>query len=143
MNVSQLSIFLENKPGHLENILQVLSENKINIRTLTIAELSDFGIVRMIVNDPAKAKEVLKNKAVTCSLTEVLAVEIPDIPGSLLKVVDIIRKNGINIEYMYAFPENRQGCAVMIFRFEDIEKAKQVLLGGEFRILANKDIIGA
>ncbi len=142
MNVSQLSIFLENKPGHLEHILQILSENTINIRTLTIAELSDFGIVRMIVNKPAEAKDALKKNMVTCSLTEVLAIAIPDSPGSLLTVVDHIRKNQINIEYMYAFPEKRGGSAVMIFRFEDIEKAKALLLEKGFTILANKDVTG-
>jgi len=142
MNVSQLSIFLENKPGHLEHILGILSRENINIRTLTIAEVSDFGIVRLIVNKPVEAKEALKKNMVTCTLTEVLAIAIPDTPGSLLKAVDHFRENKLNIEYMYAYPERRDGGAVMIFRFEDIERAKKALLGAGFRILSNKDIIG-
>lgn len=142
MNVSQLSIFLENKPGHLEHILEILAGSDINIRTLTIAEVSDFGIVRMIVNRPEEAKASLKKNTVTCSLTEVLAIAIPDKPGSLLKAVNHFRENELNIEYMYAFPEKHEGSAVMIFRFEDIEKAKNALSGSGYKILANKDITG-
>jgi hypothetical protein len=142
MNVTQLSVFLENKPGHLENILKILADNKINIRTLTIAEVSDFGIARMIVNKPFEAKESLKNAQVTCSLTDVLAIEIPDKPGSLLDAVDHYRKNNLNIEYMYAFPERREGNAVMIFRFEDIERAKRVIADSGYKVLSNKDITG-
>lgn len=143
MNVKQLSIFLENKPGHLENALKVLADRNINIVTLTIAEASDFGIVRMIVNKPDEAAKALKESHFTCSLTDVLAIEIEDKPGSLLKALHVFSKHNLNIEYMYAFTEKRGDKAVMIFRFDDIEKAKMSLIEEGYSIVKNIDIIGA
>jgi hypothetical protein len=141
MNVTQVSIFLENKPGHLQNALKVLADNNINILTLTIAEASDFGIVRMIVNNPDEAARVLRESNFTCSTTEVLALEIEDKPGSLFRALEIFRKRDLNIEYMYAFTEKRGDRAVMIFRFDDIEAAKEGLLEEGYNILKKIDII--
>lgn len=143
MNVKQLSLFLENKPGHLENALKVLSDRNINIITLTIAEASDFGIVRMIVNKPDEASKALRDNHFTCSLTDVLAIELDDTPGSLLKALHVFSKHKLNIEYMYAFTEKRGDKAVMIFRFDDIENAKKSLLEEGYSIVKNIDIIGA
>lgn len=142
MNVTQLSIFLENKPGHLQNALTVLSDKKINILTLTIAEAADFGIVRMIVTDPATAAAALREHHFTCSTTDVLAIEIEDVPGALLRALESFRKQNLNIEYMYAFTEKRGGKAVMIFRFDDIELAKKALQAEGYNILKKIDIIG-
>ncbi|MBN2160955.1 MAG: ACT domain-containing protein [Spirochaetes bacterium] len=143
MNVTQLSVFMENKPGHLQGVLKTLADANINIVTLTIAETSDFGILRMIVNDPDKAKKVLQENRITCSVTDVLAVELDDKPGSLFKAIDTFTKNRLNIEYMYAFTEKRGDKAVMIFRFDNIEAAKKALAQEGISIVKKIDIIGA
>ncbi len=142
MNVTQLSVFMENKPGHLQGVLKKLADANINIITLTIAETSDFGILRMIVNDADKAKKALNESHFTCSTTEVLAVEIDDTPGSLLRAIEAFSKKGLNIEYMYAFTEKRGDRAVMIFRFDDIEAAKKALMQEGYQIVKKIDIIG-
>ena len=142
MNVTQLSAFVSNKPGHLQRVLKVLADRGINIITLTIAETSDFGILRMIVNDPDKGYEALKEQNITCSTTDVLALEIDDTPGSLFKALDAFAAMDLNIEYMYAFTQKRNDKAVMIFRFEDIEKAKDALEGKGYNIVRKIDIIG-
>ncbi len=142
MNVTQLSAFVANKPGHLQKVLKVLADENINIITLTIAETSDFGILRMIVNDPDKGYQVLKEHNITSSVTDVLALEIDDTPGSLYKALDVFAAMNLNIEYMYAFTEKREGKAVMIFRFEDIEAAKSALKDKGYNIVRKIDIIG-
>jgi len=142
MNVTQVSLFLENKPGHLQSALKVLADEKINILTLTIAEVSDFGIVRMIVNNPDKAVLSLKENKFTCSTTDVLAIELTDEAGSLLAALDTFSKRQLNIEYMYAFTEKRGDKAVMIFRFDDIEAAKKALQEEGYNIVKKIDIVG-
>ncbi|MBN1533790.1 MAG: ACT domain-containing protein [Spirochaetes bacterium] len=142
MNVTQLSVFMENKPGHLQGVLKILAEAGINIITLTIAETSDFGILRMVVNKPDGGYEALKEKGYTASLTDVLAIEIDDTPGSLLKAIDTFSRRKLNIEYMYAFTEKRGDRAVMLFRFEDIELAKKALNEEGYSIVKKIDIIG-
>jgi hypothetical protein len=142
MNVTQLSLFLENKPGHLQSALKVLAEEGINIMTLTIAEVADFGIVRMIVNKPQKALEALRQYKFVCSPTDVLAIELDDKPGSLLKALETFARRNLNIEYMYAFTEKRGDRAVMIFKFADIEEAKKALLEEGFNVVKKIDLIG-
>jgi hypothetical protein len=142
MNVTQLSVFMENKPGHLQHVLKILADANINIITLTIAESSDFGILRMIVNDPPRAKKILHDASITCSTTDVLAIEIDDKPGALLRAIDTFARRILNIEYMYAFTEKRGDKAVMIFRFDDIESAKKALSEEGYGIVKNIDIIG-
>lgn len=142
MNVTQLSVFMENKPGHLQNVLKILADADINIATLTIAETADFGILRMIVNDAEKAKKVLHDSQITSSTTDVLAVELEDKPGSLFKAINAFAKNKLNIEYMYAFTEKRGDKAVMIFRFDDIEAAKKALAQEGYQIVKKIEIIG-
>ena len=142
MNVTQLSAFVSNKPGHLQRVLKVLADENINIITLIIAETSDFGILRMIVNDPEKGLRALKEQSITCSVTDVLALEIDDKPGSLCNALDVFAQKELNIEYMYAFTEKRHGKAVMIFRFEDIEAAKKALTDSGYNIIRSIDLIG-
>jgi len=142
MNVTQLSLFLENKPGHLQSALKVLAEEGINIMTLTIAEVADFGIVRMIVNKPQKALEALRQYKFVCSPTDVLVIELDDKPGSLLKALETFARRNLNIEYMYAFTEKRGDRAVMIFKFADIESAKKALLEEGFNVVKKIDLIG-
>lgn len=142
MKITQLSVFLENKPGRLQHVLKVLSDKGINIQTITIAELNDFGILRMIVNRPDEAIDALKQDHVTCSKTEVIAVAIDDKPGSLLKLIESFSSNSINIEYMYAFTGRHEERPIMIFRFEDNELAKKALTDGGYTIMKKVDIHG-
>ena len=143
MNITQLSVFLENKPGRLQHVLKVLADRAINIRTLTIAEVSDFGILRLIVNRPDEAYAALKAEHVTCSRTDVLAVALEDTPGALYRLVDAFSKRQINIEYMYAFTDRHDAHSIMIFRFENIDTARTALQEEDYTILKRVDIHGA
>ncbi|MGE5379543.1 MAG: ACT domain-containing protein [Methylocystaceae bacterium] len=117
--VKQISVFLENKAGRLGKVTQVLGENKINIRALSIADTSDFGILRLIVNDPDRAYQVLKSNGFTVSSTEVLAVQVPDTPGGLAEVLTIMGEGNINIEYLYAFIGTTSKDALVMFKVAD------------------------
>ena len=127
MKVEQISVFLENKSGRLAEVMRVLGSAGINIRALSIADTSDFGILRIIVNDKEKALKALKEKDFTVSKTEVVAVEVPDKPGGLAQILDLLDKQGVNVEYMYAFIERSSENAVIIFRFDGNDKAIEVL----------------
>ena len=142
MNITQLSVFIENKPGRLQKVLKVLADEKINIISLTIAEMSDFGLVRMIVNDTKKAQESLQQNNIACSIVDVLAIKIGDEPGSLYNAIDAFAKMDLNIEYMYAFSHRIDNSAVMIFRFNNMETAVKAINGSKHTILRNADIIG-
>lgn len=126
MKVRQISIFLENRAGRLAEVAKVLGDAGINIRALSLADTSDFGILRLIVNDVDKAQAVLRATGHTVSLTDVVAVEIPDRPGGLATVLSALDQGGINVEYMYAFVEKATDKAVVIFRFESIDAALAV-----------------
>jgi len=127
MKVEQLSIFLENKPGGLEQVTRILKDAEINIRTLSLADTTDFGILRLIVNDVDAAALVLKTQGLRVSRTTVVAVEVPDRPGGLHGILEVLSRNGINIEYLYAFVEKSGRNAVIIFRFDDPDTAIEVL----------------
>jgi len=143
MNVTQLSVFLENKPGHLQKILRILYENNINLKALTIAETSDYGILRIIVNNPDKAQQVLKADNILSRKTDVLAIEIEDKPGSLFKAIETFSRKNLNIEYMYAFSEKKkENKSVMVFRFDNIESAKNALIEEGYTIVKKIDILG-
>jgi hypothetical protein len=127
MKVEQISIFLENKPGGLEDVTRLLKDAGINIRTLSLADTTDFGILRLILNDVEKASRVLKENGLRFSRTTVVAVEVPDRPGGLHEILAVLTKNGINVEYLYAFVERSGQNAVIIFRFDAPEAAIEVL----------------
>jgi len=127
MQSEQISIFLENKAGRLSEVTGILSQNKVNIRALAVADTSDFGILRLIVDNSAKAEEVLKNAGFTVRKTKVVAVEVMDQPGGLHSILEMLYKAGINVEYMYAFVRQSGNNAVMIFRFDQPEEAIRVL----------------
>jgi hypothetical protein len=135
MKVEQISVFLENKSGRLAEVMRVLGSAGINIRALSIADTSDFGILRIIVNDKEKALKALKEKDFTVSKTEVVAVEVSDQPGGLAHILDLLDKQGVNVEYMYAFIERSSDNAVIIFRFDGNDKAIEVLTAGGIVIL--------
>ncbi|HAA08373.1 MAG: ACT domain-containing protein [Syntrophomonadaceae bacterium] len=121
----QISVFLENKAGRLAHVTRVLGEAGINIRALSIADTSDFGILRIIVNDPEKAYRILKEADFTVSETEVIAVQVPDSPGGLATVLEQMSDADLNIEYLYAFLGTSESDALVIFKVEDIAKARQ------------------
>ncbi len=122
----QISVFLENSSGRLAHVTRVLGNAGINIRALSIADTSDFGILRLIVNDPDQAYKILKESGFTVSETEVIAVRMPDSPGGLADVLDQMSDENINIEYLYAFLGVAGGEALVIFKVEDNKKAKEV-----------------
>jgi len=140
MKVEQISIFLENKPGGLENVTRILRDANINIRTLAVADTSDFGIVRLIVDHVADANRVLKENGYTVSRTTVVAVEVPDQPGGLHSILEVLAKAGINIEYMYAFVEKSGQNAVMLFRFDNPDAAIEVLLKNNKTVLPGEKL---
>jgi hypothetical protein len=140
MKVEQISVFLENKPGSLENATRTLRDANINIRTLSVAETVDFGILRLIVNDVEKANKALKESGFRVSKTPVVAVEVPDKPGGLHSIMEVVSKEGINVEYLYAFVEKSGQNAVIIFRFDDPEKAIDILLKNKFTVIPGSQL---
>lgn len=135
MLVKQLSVFVENKPGKLSAVTRLLADNDIDIRAFSVADSRDFGILRLIVNDPDKASQVLKEAEVTISVTNVIAVCIGDRPGGLAEAVDCLYKANISVEYMYAFVEKSGDDAFAILRVENNDKALEALTEGGFNIL--------
>ena len=140
MKVEQITIFLENKPGGLEKVTKILKDAPINIRTLAVADTSDFGIVRLIVNNVELATIVLKESGFTVSRTTVVAVEVPDRPGGLHSILEVLAKENINIAYMYAFVEKSGENAVMLFRFDQQDVAIDVLLKNGITVLPGEKL---
>jgi len=127
MIVEQISVFLENKTGRLSEVTLVLAEAGVNIRALSVADTSDFGVLRLIVDDNAKAEKALKNNGFTVGKTNVVAAEVKDEPGGLNAILSLLNKADINVEYMYAFVQKSGDNAVMIFRFDHIDGAIKLL----------------
>lgn len=140
MDVEQLSIFIENKSGRLAEVTSILSNAGINIRALYLADTADFGILRLIVNDTEKAKNVLRFNGFTVEKTKVVAIEIPDSPGGLSSILNTIKDEGINVEYMYAFVAKSGENAIVIFRFDDSERAVSVLKKSGVKIIEEEEI---
>jgi hypothetical protein len=140
MRVEQISIFLENKAGRLFEVTKTLAEAGVNIRALALADTSDFGVLRLIVNDNAKAESVLKTNGFTVGKTDVVAVEVADQPGGLYNILDALQKAGVNVEYMYAFVQQSGNNAVMIFRFDNSDEAIETLQKEGFTILESKQL---
>ena len=140
MFIKQLSIFIENKVGRLQAIMDTLSENNINIRALSIAETTEFGILRIITPDVDKAKKVLREVDVISKITDVIAVYIDDKAGGLAKMLKSVTDAEINVEYMYAFLGRTEGKALMVLKADDEAKAKNALLASGME-LASPDII--
>ncbi|NLC11539.1 MAG: ACT domain-containing protein [Firmicutes bacterium] len=125
--VKQISVFLENKCGRLVRVTEALGKNNINIRALSIADTSDFGILRIIVDQTEKAIKILKDEGFIASMTEVIAVKVPDRPGGLAKVLKYLEEKEINIEYLYSFIEKPEEDALILMRVDDIPHALQTL----------------
>lgn len=135
MKINQLSLFLENKPGRLGSPLKLLAKAGINILTLTLADTQQYGILRLITKDWAKAQTVLQQAGHVVNVTEVVAVELEDRPGSLANILDCLETSGVNIEYIYALTFRRDSRVACIFRFDQPDAAIKALAAGKFHIL--------
>ena len=140
MKVEQLSVFLENRAGRLTEVTRILSETGVNIHALSLADTSDFGILRLIVSDYEKAKKALKENGFTVGRTNVVAVEVEDKPGGLHNILSLLSKNGVNVEYMYAFVQQSGKNAVLIFRFDRTDEAIKILQDNGVRIIPGEEL---
>ena len=135
MQVKQISVFLENKPGRLYEVTSALAEQGVNIRALSIADTTDFGILRLIVDRPSDAVAALRRHGITVSETDVIGVEIPDRPGGLAGVLKHLADANINIEYSYAFLGKASIDALVLFKVDDMDRAVEVLQENGVRVL--------
>lgn len=138
MKIKQISVFLENKKGRLYEALNTLAQANINIRALSIADTSDFGILRMIVNDPEEAKRVLEEAGFTAKVTHVIGVAVKDRPGGLAEILKILYEKDINVEYVYAFVEKSGEEALVVIRTNNLDKTIDVLREGGVKLLDSK-----
>lgn len=140
MKIHQLSIFLENKPGQLTEPLRLVADNGIDIRTLSLADTQQFGILRLVVSDWERARKLLDEAGFVVKDTEVVAIEVPDKPGGLADVLDVFRESNVNIEYMYAFAFGRSDRAVLIFRFDEPDEAIRMLQKAGINVIESIEI---
>jgi len=140
MKLEQTSVFLENRKGRLWKALSILRDAEINIRALSIADTSEFGILRMIVPEPDKAREVLEENNFVVKTNDVIGVEIPDTPGGLDGILEILTKADINVEYLYAFVEKKMDQAIVVLRTEDIEGGIKALKDGGATLLSSEEV---
>ena len=135
MTVKQLSIFLENKPGALSAPCRALADAGINIQTFALADTRQFGILRLVVAEWERARELLEREGWTVKVTEVVALEVPDRPGGLGELLEIIEQAAINVEYVYAFTAKQDGRGLMLFRFDDPTAAVTALQARQINVL--------
>lgn len=140
MKIHQLSVFLENQPGQLVAPCRLLARGGIDIRTLTLADTEQFGILRMIVSDWQRGAELLQAAGYVTNVTEVVAVEVPDRPGGLADLIGVFESGVVNIEYMYAFTFGRNGKAVLIFRFDNPDAAIELLQSVGISVVEGVDV---
>ena len=127
MLINQISVFLENKSGQLADFIKILADNKIDIQAFSIAEKKDYGLLRVIVDKPEETINLLKQNNIVCKITQVLAVTVPDKPGSLSKLLSVLADNNISLEYSYAFFSRDKGNACIIMRVDDNEQTMKLL----------------
>ena len=139
-NVEQIAVFLENGFERLTEVTNLLAENGINIRALSLADTAAYGILRLIVNDTEKAKQILNEGGFTVRGSEVLVIEVPDRPGGTASVLQTIKEKGLQIEYMYAFAQGNGESALIIFRFADPSSAIDILTKAELRLLTSEEV---
>jgi len=140
MKLQQLSVFVENKPGQLKRACDLLSKANINIQTLSLADTKQFGILRLIMPEWERAKTVLEEGGFVTKTTEVLALEVADRPGGLAKILTQVEAVGLNVEYMYAFTFGREDRAVLIFRFDNPDKAIETLKAGGINVIGGVEL---
>lgn len=137
MPIKQLSVFVENKAGRLASILKTLHENSINVRALSIADTHDFGILRLITDEPERTAEIFAGEERMVKINELIGVVVPDTPGSLCRIVDLLSENKINIEYTYDFNSRSNDNAVVLLRVTDNVKAQEILKENNIELLEN------
>lgn len=142
MKITQVSVFLENKKGRLLEVCSLLGKHNINIRALNVAESEGFGVLRIVVDKPQEAVDLLKKNNLVANLTDVVAVEVEDKPGGLARVLEVLSKNNINVEYMYGFVEKHSNNALMVFRFDEPEKAAKTLLDNGITVVKQAQLQG-
>ena len=135
MTIKQISLFMENKPGRLAAACKILRDAKINIVTLSLADTQQFGIVRLIVEDWERAKDALEKAHFAVNVHDVIAASVRDEPGGMAEILDVVEAAGVNIEYMYAFAARHGEEAILVFRFDDLDKAEKALTA------AGRDVI--
>jgi hypothetical protein len=140
VKIRQVSVFLENKTGRLFEVCKRLAEAEVNIRALSIAETADYGVLRLIVNDPEKAMRVMAESGFTVSETAVIAVEVPDEPGGLHEVLAPLYDANVNIEYLYCFVEKSGESAIVVFRVEQLDAAIRALQGGGYTVMREEEV---
>ncbi|NLC93332.1 MAG: ACT domain-containing protein [Treponema sp.] len=140
MTVNQLSIFLENKPGSLSKLTKVLTDNKINLRAISLADAPDFGIARILVDDSNKVAEILKANDYIIKVTSVLILEIKDEFGSLNSILELLSKNDRNVEYMYGFTGHKTNTACMIVRTTDVPKTEEILTKANVHLISDDEL---
>jgi hypothetical protein len=141
MEVAQVSVFLENRSGGLVEVVDVLAKNGIDMKALSLADMSDFGILRLIVDDPEETRRILKEAGFTVDKTRVVAVEVPDRPGGLSETLHALRRSNINVEYMYSAARRTGDRAIIIFRFDETGRALDVLRGAGATVLDRFDAL--
>ena len=140
MAINQITVFLENKAGALLNVTKLLSDNKVDLRAINIAETADYGLLRLITADNDAAEKVLKGEGLIFTETPVLAVAIADKPGALSDVLEVFAKENIDVHYMYSIFGNKDGRAYMIMQVENAEKAEELLAASDVTIAEAKDL---
>ena len=140
MYIKQISVFLENKVGRLVEITDTIAKAGIDIRAVSLADTSDYGILRVIVDNPDQAEQVLRDAGYTVAITNVLAVGIQDKPGTFTKVLASLSNNGVNVDYMYAFTGTHNGTAYVIMKMDNLEKGIQVLQNNNAVVLSTDEI---
>ena len=140
MNIHQISVFLENRTGQLAEITRLLADNHIDIRAISIAETSDYGLARMIVDDSYKASEVLLRHGDILSMTPVWAVEVPDRPAGLAEVLAVLAENHVDVEYMYSLFTHKEGLAYMVMRVSDEPRFLSTLGDRKIRIVGMEEL---
>jgi len=136
MTLKQISVFLENVSGRLAEVTKTLSDGGINLRALTIADTADFGILRIVSDNPDETLKLLEDHGFTARVTEVLAIEVEDKPGSLARVMDVFNETGVNIEYLYASLEKNRDNAVIVIKVEDIERGQKIIEDHGFTLVS-------
>ena len=140
MSVKQISVFLENKKGRLADVARILAGQAINLRALSLADTADFGVLRIIVDEPDRCLSVLKSNSFVAQVTEVVAIEVEDKPGGLGKVLEVLDAASLNVEYMYAYVEKSKDNAVVICKIDERERAVRVLAQKGIATLSGEDL---
>lgn len=138
--VKQISVFIENKPGRLMEMLKAVAKDNIDIKAFSLADTTEFGVARMIVSDAEAAKQAINDEGVIVRICSIITIAVPDEPGALMSALEILKSNDISIEYMYAFAEKLDGASVIAIRTGNQELADEVLKKGGIKVLSQADI---